>query len=181
MKFLNHSLSLQSSHANFPKNFCFAKNGGFLQFFAKIAKHKNAYISKTVLDRAEYADFGCHNSIMLEAEHFLNTLPLTFISFSGCFVFVVQKHFLFFCKGFSSLYWPCRSSFVVYLLLLQITHLTVQVSDKWTLSQGIHFLALIWRISGRVHKDMVLSLFFKYQLFQRLAFLQITFMNWILM
>ena len=44
--------------------------------FCKNAKHKNAYISKTMLDRAEYTDFGCHNSIRLEAEHFLNTLAL---------------------------------------------------------------------------------------------------------
>ena len=57
------------------------------RIFSKIAKHKNAYILKTVLDRADYADFGCHNSIRLEAEHFLNTLALTFISFSGCLSF----------------------------------------------------------------------------------------------
>ena len=49
-----------------------------------------------MLDRADYADFGCHNSIRLKVEHFLNTLALTFISFSGCFVFAVQKHYLFF-------------------------------------------------------------------------------------
>ena len=49
-----------------------------------------------MLDRADYADFGCHNSIRLKAEHFLNTLALTFISFSGHFVFAVQKHYLFF-------------------------------------------------------------------------------------
>ena len=29
-----------------------------------------------MLDRADYADFDCHNSIRLEAEHFLNTLAL---------------------------------------------------------------------------------------------------------
>ena len=37
------------------KKFCLAKNGGhfeFSNFCAKIAKHKNAYISKTVLHRA---------------------------------------------------------------------------------------------------------------------------------
>ena len=34
-----------------------------------------------MLDRADYADFGCHNRIRLEAVHFLNTLALTFISF----------------------------------------------------------------------------------------------------
>ena len=49
-----------------------------------------------MLDRADCADFGCHNSIRLETKHFLNTLALTFISFSGRFVFAVQKHYLFF-------------------------------------------------------------------------------------
>ena len=68
------------------------------EIFATIAKHKNAYILKTVLDRADYADFGCHNSIRLEAEHFLNTSALTFISFSRRFVFAVQKHYLFFAS-----------------------------------------------------------------------------------
>ena len=37
------------------KKICLAKNGGhfeFSNFCVKIAKHKNAYISKTVLDRA---------------------------------------------------------------------------------------------------------------------------------
>ena len=62
------------------------------------AKHKNAYILKTVLDRADCADFGCHNSIRLETKHFLNTLALTFISFSGRFVFAMQKHYLFFAS-----------------------------------------------------------------------------------
>ena len=68
-------------------------------FFAKVAKHKNAYISKTMLDGADHADFGCHNSRRLEAEHFLNTLALIFISFSGHFVLAVQKHYLFFASN----------------------------------------------------------------------------------
>ena len=54
MKFLTHRVSLQSSHANFQKKICLAKNGGhfeFSNFCAKIAKHKNANISKTVLHR----------------------------------------------------------------------------------------------------------------------------------
>ena len=51
-----------------------------------------------MLDRADYTDFGCHNSIRLEAEHFLNTLALTFISCSGRFVFAVQKHYRFFAS-----------------------------------------------------------------------------------
>ena len=46
---------------------------------------------KTVLDRADYTDLGCHNSIRPEAEHFLNTLALTFISFLGCFVFLCKN------------------------------------------------------------------------------------------
>ena len=49
-----------------------------------------------MLDRADCADFGCHNSIRLEAKHLLKTLALTFISFSGRFVFAMQKHYLFF-------------------------------------------------------------------------------------
>ena len=49
-----------------------------------------------MLDRADCGDFGCHNSIRLEPKHFLNTLPLTFISFSGRFVFAMQKQYLFF-------------------------------------------------------------------------------------
>ena len=51
-----------------------------------------------MLDRADCADFGCHNSIRLETKHFLNTLVLTFISFSGRFVFAMQKHYLFFAS-----------------------------------------------------------------------------------
>ena len=70
--------------------------------FEFFAKHKNAYILKTVLHRADCADFGCHHSIRLETKHFLNTLALTFISFSGCFVFAMQKHYLFFCERSSS-------------------------------------------------------------------------------
>ena len=85
-KFLTCWVSLQSSHANFQNIFV----------SPNIAKHKNAYILKTVLDTADCADFGCHNSIRLETKHFLNTLALTFISFSGRFVFAMQKHYLFF-------------------------------------------------------------------------------------
>ena len=55
-----------------------------------------------MLDRADCADFGCHNSIRLETKHFLNTLALTFISFSGRFVFAMLKHYLFFCERSSS-------------------------------------------------------------------------------
>ena len=51
-KFLTHWVSLQSSHANFQKNFVLPKMAAILNFCAKIAKHKNANISKTVLHRA---------------------------------------------------------------------------------------------------------------------------------
>ena len=83
----------QSSYHNFQK-----KNwrGDHFEFFAK---HKNASILKTVLDRANCTDFGCHNSIRLEAEHFLNTLALTFVSFLGRFVFAVQKNIIFFLQA----------------------------------------------------------------------------------
>ena len=58
-KFLTHRVSLQSSHANFQtKNFS-QNMAAILNFriFHKIAKHKNAYISKTVLDRAILTKF----------------------------------------------------------------------------------------------------------------------------
>ena len=51
-----------------------------------------------MLDRADCADFGCHNSIRLETKHFLNTLALTFISFLGRFVFAMQKQYFFFAS-----------------------------------------------------------------------------------
>ena len=55
MKFLTHRVSLQSSYANFQKNFILPTMAAVLNFRifgAKIAKHKNANISKTVLHRA---------------------------------------------------------------------------------------------------------------------------------
>ena len=91
-KFLTHRVSLESSHPNFQNNFVSTKMAAILNFriFRKKCKtQKCIYISKVVLDRADYADFGCHNSIRLKAEHFLNTLALTFISFSRRFVFAV--------------------------------------------------------------------------------------------
>ena len=75
-----------------------------------------------MLDRADYADFGCHNSIRLEAEHFLNTLALTVISFSGHFVFAVQKH-SFFLQ-------------MVLQLILDIWNVK-PTQSKWA---GIHFM-----------------------------------------
>ena len=98
-KFLTHRVSLQSSHLNFQNFFVSPKMAAIwnflIFFFAKNTTEKNAYISKTVLDRADYTDFGCHNSIRLEAEHFLSTLALTVISLLGHFVFAVQKHSFF--------------------------------------------------------------------------------------
>ena len=46
MKFLTHRVSLQSSHLDFPKIFVSPKMAAILNiqiFFAKFAKHKNAY------------------------------------------------------------------------------------------------------------------------------------------
>ena len=53
-KFLTRRVSLQSSYPNFEKIFVSPKMAAILNFriFRKIAKHKNTYISKTVLDRA---------------------------------------------------------------------------------------------------------------------------------
>ena len=58
-KFLTHRVSLQSSHANFPQKIFSPKMAAILNFriFHKIAKHKNAYILKTVLDRAILTKF----------------------------------------------------------------------------------------------------------------------------
>ena len=66
------------------------------RIFHKNCKTQKCLYLETVLDRADYTDFGCHNSIRLEAEHFLNTLPLIVISFSGHVVFAVQKYYLIF-------------------------------------------------------------------------------------
>ena len=82
--------SLQSSHANFQNIFVSSNIAdNFLQ---------NTKMLISLLDRADCADFGCHNS-MLETKHLLNTLALTFIAFSGRFVFAMQKHYLFFLRA----------------------------------------------------------------------------------
>ena len=52
MTFLVLRVCLQSSHPNFQKIFVSPKMAAIFEFFVKIEKHKNAYISKTVLDRA---------------------------------------------------------------------------------------------------------------------------------
>ena len=65
MKFLTHRVSLQSSCQFSNKKFL-AKMAAILNFriFRKIAKHKNAYISKTVLDRAISTKFLTHRVSM---------------------------------------------------------------------------------------------------------------------
>ena len=70
-KFLTHRVSLQSSHANFQKNFISPKMAAILNFRIfrkKIAKHKNAYISKTLLDRAISTKFLTRR-VSLQSSH----------------------------------------------------------------------------------------------------------------
>ena len=69
-KFLTQRVSLQSSYPNFEKNFVSPKMAAILNFriFRKIAKHKNAYISKTVLDRAISTKFLTHR-VSLQSSH----------------------------------------------------------------------------------------------------------------
>ena len=84
-----------------------------------------------MLDRADCADFGCHNSIRLETEHFLNTLALTFISFSGCFVFAMQKYYLFFCERSSSLFlklWHLQRKKMRYLACSNVVFVSLDKS-----------------------------------------------------
>ena len=78
-KFLTHRVSLQSSHANFQKNFVSPKMAAILNFriFRKIAKHKNAYISKTVLDRVISTKFLTHR-VSLQSSH-ANFQKLNFV------------------------------------------------------------------------------------------------------
>ena len=69
-KFLSRRISLRSSYPNFEKNFLSPKMAAILNFriFRKIAKHKNAYISKTVLDRAISTKFLTHR-VSLQSSH----------------------------------------------------------------------------------------------------------------
>ena len=61
---------MQSSYPNFEKNFLSPKMAAILNFriFRKIAKRKNAYISKTVLDRAISTKFLTHR-VSLQSSH----------------------------------------------------------------------------------------------------------------
>ena len=69
-KFLILRVSLQSNHANFQKKIFSQKMAAILNYriFRKIAKHKNAYISKTVLDRAISPKFLTHR-VSLQSSH----------------------------------------------------------------------------------------------------------------
>ena len=55
------------------KNFCLTKNGGDFEFLEVFAKHKNAYISKTVLDGANSTKFlTCWISLQSSHANFQN-------------------------------------------------------------------------------------------------------------
>ena len=78
-KFLTHRVSLESSYPNFEKIFVSPKMAAILNFriFAKIAKHKNAYISKTLQDRAISTKFLTHR-VYLQSSH--ANFPKNFVS-----------------------------------------------------------------------------------------------------
>ena len=61
-------LENRARFSEFFKNYCFAKNDGHFEFFAKSAKHKNPYISKTVLDRMISTKFLTHR-LSLQSSH----------------------------------------------------------------------------------------------------------------
>ena len=79
-------------------------------------------------------------------KHFLNTLALTFISFSGRFVFALQKHYLFFfasdplvlinilliCQLFGK-----KKFFYLFIYLgFNVTFNTVQVISRWVVGRA---------------------------------------------
>ena len=90
-----------------------------------------------MLDRADCAGFGCHNSIRLEPKHFLNTLALTFISFSGRFGFAMQKHYLFFASD----------PLVYIVFVLQVT--TANGSREATITVYLLFEPASWSTPGK--------------------------------
>ena len=96
-KFLTHRVSLQSSLylCRVVCRVVSPRMAAILNFLFFCKKCKSAYISKTMLDRADYADFGCHNSIRLEAEHFLNTLSTHLNILFGMLCFCCAKSFFF--------------------------------------------------------------------------------------
>ena len=66
-KFLDCRVSPEKP-SQFSKNFCLTQNGGHFEFFAKIAKHKNTYISKAVLYTAILTKFLTHR-VSLQSSH----------------------------------------------------------------------------------------------------------------
>ena len=70
-KYLTHRVSLQSGHHNFQKIFISPKMAAILNFriFPEIAKHKNAYISKTVLDREISTKYLTHRVSLQSGQH----------------------------------------------------------------------------------------------------------------
>ena len=96
-KFLTHRVSLQSSHANFQKHFVSPKMAAILNFriFAKIAKHKNAYISKTLLERAISTKFLTRKVSLLSShanfqKHFVSSKMAAILN---CRIFAkIAKH-----------------------------------------------------------------------------------------
>ena len=67
-KYLTRSVPLQSSHPNFQKIFVLQIMAAILNFSKKIAKYKNACISKTVLDRMILTKFLNHR-VYLQSSH----------------------------------------------------------------------------------------------------------------
>ena len=66
MKFLTHRVSLQVTHSNFQNIFVSPIMAAMLNF--RIAIHKNAYISKSVLDRVILTTFITHR-VSLRSSH----------------------------------------------------------------------------------------------------------------
>ena len=54
--------------SQFSKTFCLPQIGGHFEFFTKIAKHKSAFILKTVLDRAILTKYLTHRA-SLQSSH----------------------------------------------------------------------------------------------------------------
>ena len=59
-KFSTHRVSEQCTLGNFQKKFPLPKKGGHFEFFPKMAKHKFAFISLTVRNRAISLKFSTH-------------------------------------------------------------------------------------------------------------------------
>ena len=95
-KFLIRRISLQCSHTNFQKNLSLPKWQPFCIFRKNSKTQKCLYLE----NRARYSRLHrlwLPQRYKAKAEHFLNTLALTFISFSGCFV-CAKTYFFFFAS-----------------------------------------------------------------------------------